>query len=147
MLRLWCLGMGMWLECHHRPCHRSLANPGMCIPSRSAACPLPFTHAPQVLTDNPLADFVELPEEYGDLHYCNLLPGVLRGALEQVGGWEGGSKATWSGEVGMGCSICSSSAKGQHRGAACFSTAYSACVPVLAPLCCVDHQAERLQAA
>lgn len=79
----------MWLECHHGPCHQSLANPGMCIPSRSAACPLPSTHAPQVLTDNPLADFVELPEEYGDLHYCNLLPGVLRGALEQVGGWEG----------------------------------------------------------
>jgi hypothetical protein len=38
----------------------------------------------QVLTDNPLADFVELPEEYKDLKYCNLLCGVIRGALEMV---------------------------------------------------------------
>jgi len=37
-----------------------------------------------VLTDNPLADFVELPEEYKDLKYCNLLCGVIRGALEMV---------------------------------------------------------------
>ncbi len=41
---------------------------------------------PQVLTDNPLADFVELPDEYrGSLHYCNVLAGVIRGALEMVG--------------------------------------------------------------
>jgi Transport protein particle (TRAPP) component len=38
----------------------------------------------QVLTDNPLADFVELPDEYRDLRYSNLLPGVIRGALEMV---------------------------------------------------------------
>eukprot|EP00195_Chlamydomonas_chlamydogama_P004817 CAMPEP_0202898732 /NCGR_PEP_ID=MMETSP1392-20130828/7176_1 /ASSEMBLY_ACC=CAM_ASM_000868 /TAXON_ID=225041 /ORGANISM="Chlamydomonas chlamydogama, Strain SAG 11-48b" /LENGTH=183 /DNA_ID=CAMNT_0049584741 /DNA_START=96 /DNA_END=647 /DNA_ORIENTATION=+ len=37
-----------------------------------------------VLTDNPLTDFVELPEEYRDLKYCNILCGVIRGALEMV---------------------------------------------------------------
>ncbi|KAF8056218.1 Trappc3 [Scenedesmus sp. PABB004] len=37
-----------------------------------------------VLTDNPLADFVELPDEYRALRYSNLLPGVIRGALEMV---------------------------------------------------------------
>eukprot|EP00879_Flechtneria_rotunda_P006619 GHRR01006956.1.p1 GENE.GHRR01006956.1~~GHRR01006956.1.p1 ORF type:complete len:182 (+),score=51.71 GHRR01006956.1:264-809(+) len=37
-----------------------------------------------VLTDNPLADFVELPDEYRSLRYSNLLPGVIRGALEMV---------------------------------------------------------------
>jgi hypothetical protein len=39
----------------------------------------------QVLTDNPLADFVELPDEYkADLRYSALLCGVIRGALEMV---------------------------------------------------------------
>ncbi len=43
----------------------------------------------QVLPDNPLADFVELPEEYkGELKYSQLLCGVIRGALEMVG-WGG----------------------------------------------------------
>lgn len=39
------------------------------------------------LTDNPLADFVELPEAYrkGGLSYCQLLAGCVRGALAQVG--------------------------------------------------------------
>jgi hypothetical protein len=37
-----------------------------------------------VLTDNPLADFVELPDEYRALRYSNLLPGVIRGGLEMV---------------------------------------------------------------
>jgi hypothetical protein len=42
---------------------------------------------PQVLADNPLADFVELPEEYkGELRYSGLLCGVIRGALEMVRG-------------------------------------------------------------
>lgn len=42
----------------------------------------------QILTDNPLADFVELPEEYrAELRYCGLLCGVIRGALEMVGAW------------------------------------------------------------
>lgn len=41
----------------------------------------------QVLTDNPLADFVELPDEYRSLRYSNLLPGVIRGALEMVRGF------------------------------------------------------------
>ncbi len=37
------------------------------------------------LTDNPLADFVELPPAYGELRYSNILVGVLQGALEMVG--------------------------------------------------------------
>lgn len=38
-----------------------------------------------LLEDNPLADFVELPEEYKDtLSYSNILCGVIRGALEMV---------------------------------------------------------------
>jgi hypothetical protein len=39
----------------------------------------------QVFTDNPLTDFVELPDEFRDLKYTALLCGVLRGALEMVG--------------------------------------------------------------
>jgi hypothetical protein len=34
--------------------------------------------------DNPFAEFVELPPQYKDLVYCQLLCGVLRGALEMV---------------------------------------------------------------
>ena len=37
-----------------------------------------------VLEGNPLADFVELPEQYRDLSYCQMLCGVIRGALEMV---------------------------------------------------------------
>ena len=36
------------------------------------------------LDTNPLADFVELPERYRDLSYCQMLCGVVRGALEMV---------------------------------------------------------------
>ena len=39
----------------------------------------------QVLEDNPLVDFVELPENCNDLKFCNVLCGVIRGALEMVG--------------------------------------------------------------
>lgn len=38
-----------------------------------------------VLDDNPLVDFVELPDTFQGLHYCNILSGVIRGALEMVG--------------------------------------------------------------
>lgn len=34
--------------------------------------------------ENPLAEFAELPEEYGNLWYSNVLCGVIRGALEMV---------------------------------------------------------------
>eukprot|EP00286_Rhodomonas_abbreviata_P012449 CAMPEP_0181315980 /NCGR_PEP_ID=MMETSP1101-20121128/15655_1 /TAXON_ID=46948 /ORGANISM="Rhodomonas abbreviata, Strain Caron Lab Isolate" /LENGTH=188 /DNA_ID=CAMNT_0023423205 /DNA_START=83 /DNA_END=649 /DNA_ORIENTATION=+ len=37
-----------------------------------------------LLDDNPLVDFVELPEELRSLKYCNILCGVIRGALEMV---------------------------------------------------------------
>ncbi|KAH0986860.1 hypothetical protein GBA52_014037 [Prunus armeniaca] len=35
-----------------------------------------------VLEDNPLVDFVELPDTCQGLYYCNILSGVVRGALE-----------------------------------------------------------------
>lgn len=37
-----------------------------------------------VLEDNPLVDFVELPDTCQGLFYCNILSGVIRGALEMV---------------------------------------------------------------
>jgi trafficking protein particle complex subunit 3 len=39
-----------------------------------------------VFDENPLADFVELPEDgpYEKLWYSNILCGVIRGALEMV---------------------------------------------------------------
>ncbi|KAI9093421.1 hypothetical protein K1719_027435 [Acacia pycnantha] len=37
-----------------------------------------------VLEDNPLVDFVELPDACQGLCYCNILSGVVRGALEMV---------------------------------------------------------------
>ena len=38
----------------------------------------------QILEDNPLVEFVELPEQYNKLWYSNILCGVMRGALEMV---------------------------------------------------------------
>ena len=38
-----------------------------------------------VLIDNPLTEFVELPESLqSELRYCNIICGVIRGALEMV---------------------------------------------------------------
>lgn len=37
-----------------------------------------------ILENNPLVDFVELPDNHNTLIYSNLLCGVLRGALEMV---------------------------------------------------------------
>ncbi|KAL6553424.1 hypothetical protein OROGR_007266 [Orobanche gracilis] len=37
-----------------------------------------------ILEDIPLVDFVELPDTCQGLHYCNILSGVVRGALEMV---------------------------------------------------------------
>lgn len=42
------------------------------------------TECSLILEDNPMTDFVELPEGCGKLRYCNLLCGVIRGALEMV---------------------------------------------------------------
>ncbi|KAK9817214.1 hypothetical protein WJX72_011175 [[Myrmecia] bisecta] len=42
------------------------------------------TECSLILEDNPLTDFVELPEGCEDLVYCNVLCGVVRGALEMV---------------------------------------------------------------
>ena len=35
--------------------------------------------------ENPITDFVELPRGLEELSYCNVLCGVIRGALEQIG--------------------------------------------------------------
>ncbi|XP_010539280.1 PREDICTED: trafficking protein particle complex subunit 3 isoform X2 [Tarenaya hassleriana] len=37
-----------------------------------------------ILEDNPLVDFVELSDTCQGLYYCNILSGVIRGALEMV---------------------------------------------------------------
>jgi hypothetical protein len=37
-----------------------------------------------IFSENPLVDFVELPPKYLDLQYCNVLCGVIKGALEMV---------------------------------------------------------------
>lgn len=37
-----------------------------------------------IFSDNPLNDFVELPEKYNGLWYSNLLCGIIRGALESI---------------------------------------------------------------
>lgn len=37
-----------------------------------------------ILDTNPLTDLVELPDEYKSLKYCNIICGVIRGALEMV---------------------------------------------------------------
>lgn len=37
-----------------------------------------------VFEENPLVDFVELPDTCQGLYYCNILSGVVRGALEMV---------------------------------------------------------------
>lgn len=42
------------------------------------------TECSLLLEDNPLTDFVELPEGCQNLTYCNVLCGVIRGALEMV---------------------------------------------------------------
>lgn len=37
-----------------------------------------------LIDSNPLTDFVELPDNLTNLKYCNILCGVIRGALEMV---------------------------------------------------------------
>jgi len=37
-----------------------------------------------IFDENPLTEFVELPEDAMDLWYSNILCGVIRGALELV---------------------------------------------------------------
>jgi len=40
-----------------------------------------------LIENNPLIDFVELPEGHNRLNYSNILCGALRGALEMVSVW------------------------------------------------------------
>ena len=37
-----------------------------------------------IMTENPMTDYVELRDDYRELSYCNLICGVIRGALEMV---------------------------------------------------------------
>lgn len=59
----------------------------------------------QILEDNPLTDFVELPEQLAGLKYSNLLCGVIRGALEMVraGGAVGHGGGCGAGSVQPPC--------------------------------------------
>lgn len=63
----------------------------------------------QIMTDNPLADFVELPDEYRELDYCNLLCGVIRGALEMVSTLCDGMACLPQPPHGAACMACSRS--------------------------------------
>lgn len=37
-----------------------------------------------MIEDNPLTEFVELPDNCGSLNYCSIFAGVVRGCLEMV---------------------------------------------------------------
>ena len=37
-----------------------------------------------ILEENPLTDFVEIPEQFANLQYCNIFCGIINGALEMV---------------------------------------------------------------
>lgn len=43
-----------------------------------------MTSCKMTIPDNALTDFVELPEEFKKLSYCNILCGVIQGALKMV---------------------------------------------------------------
>jgi hypothetical protein len=50
----------------------------------ASASPGPDDTVLLTLDENPLCEFVELPPHLEKLQYCAILPGILRGALEQV---------------------------------------------------------------
>ena len=63
-----------------------------------------------VLDQNPLVDFVELPDDHPNLLYSNIICGVIRGALEMVtvlrrvedlhtGKWGGGGGGSVEGQL------------------------------------------------
>ena len=37
-----------------------------------------------IFTENPLNDFVELPDKYKDMWYSNIICGIIKGSLETV---------------------------------------------------------------
>ena len=37
-----------------------------------------------ILNENPFVEFVDLPPQYQELHYCNILCGIIKGALHSV---------------------------------------------------------------
>ncbi|PKA64081.1 hypothetical protein AXF42_Ash005093 [Apostasia shenzhenica] len=56
-----------------------------------------------VLEENPLVDFVELPDTCQGLYYCNILSGVIRGALEMV---SMKTEVTWVRDILHGDDAC-----------------------------------------
>lgn len=59
-----------------------------------------------ILENNPLVDFVELPDNHNTLVYSNLLCGVLRGALEMVSHTVCSSLLVFNGGVYWLCEMC-----------------------------------------
>jgi len=61
-----------------------------------------------VFDENPLADFVELPEDgpYEKLWYSNVLCGVIRGALEMVISIHGPGETDFVGSIRCACRVC-----------------------------------------
>ena len=37
-----------------------------------------------IFTENPLNDYVELPDKYKDMWYSNIICGIIKGSLESV---------------------------------------------------------------
>eukprot|EP00307_Rebecca_sp_RCC1486_P012522 CAMPEP_0119429872 /NCGR_PEP_ID=MMETSP1335-20130426/43021_1 /TAXON_ID=259385 /ORGANISM="Chrysoculter rhomboideus, Strain RCC1486" /LENGTH=173 /DNA_ID=CAMNT_0007455611 /DNA_START=27 /DNA_END=548 /DNA_ORIENTATION=+ len=70
--------LGVTAECHHSAPTVSPPADGSPQASSDAAFRLVFV-------ENPLSEFVELPEHCSNLAFSNLLCGVIRGALEMVG--------------------------------------------------------------
>lgn len=53
-------------------------------PSSSSQSSSTGTGFSLLINENPFADFVELPPQYSSLCYCNILCGVIKGALEMI---------------------------------------------------------------
>eukprot|EP00850_Spirogloea_muscicola_P002950 SM000011S19128 [mRNA] locus=s11:990576:991869:- [translate_table: standard] len=83
-----CCVINLLRDLMHWPCH--LPNPQVGFKMFLGVSPqvanwnAEGTECSLILDDNPLVDFVELPETCQGLIYCNILCGVLRGALEMV---------------------------------------------------------------
>ncbi|CAM9126327.1 unnamed protein product [Heterosigma akashiwo] len=54
------------------------------VPAECVQWNLEETSFSLILPNNPLTEFVELPPQYANLRYSNVLCGVVRGALEMI---------------------------------------------------------------
>lgn len=59
-----------------------------------------------ILDQNPLVDFVELPESHQGLFYSNIICGVIRGALEMVYPHFVNHKNVWLCAYGLTGKLC-----------------------------------------